>query len=251
MNETIDIPLDINQYKTIISAPKNAKPLSIAIYKGEGAGEAGIENVKQNIVSTTNAQITELIPESFDNDLSQFNVILFSGGGASKQGNALGEKGRENIRTYIHNGGNYLGICAGAYLATSGFDWSLKILNAETISKDEWKRGKAFLDIEITEEGKAIFGEVDEIFKCRYNNGPLLKPANINDLPAYTIAAYFKSEISDNGATPGVMINTPAAVFAEYGKGKVFVVSPHPENTPGLENFIPKVLEWFKNDALL
>ena len=245
MEEPFNIPLDINQNRIIISAPEKNRSLAIAIYKGEGSMDSGIENVKKNISSVLNVNFTELGPEKvMSNDLAKFDVVIFSGGGASMQGNAIGEQGRENVRKYIKNGGNYLGICAGAYLATSNFEWSLNIINAETISQIEWKRGQAFLDLEITEEGKSILGNVEGMFKCRYNNGPLLKPMNIADLPAYKVAAYFRSEISDNETTPGEMINTPAAVFSEYGKGKVFVISSHAENTPGLENFLPRAIVW-------
>lgn len=245
MNESFTIPSDINQNKIIIPAPEKIQKLSIAIYKGEGSSDAGIHTVKQNISQTLEVHFTELEPDQvIENDLSRFDLIIFSGGGASKQGTAIGEQGREKLRNYIKNGGSYLGICAGAYLATSGFEWSLKILNAETISPAEWKRGKAFLDLEITEEGKTIFGNVTDVFKCRYNNGPLLQPMKLLDIPPYTTAAYFRSEVSNNETTPGVMIHTPAAIFSHYGKGRVFVVSPHPENTPGLENFLPRAIVW-------
>jgi len=241
----MNIPSDINQNKKIISDPEIIQKFSIAIYKGEGSMDSGIDNVKQNISSIFDVHFTEINCKQIMNEtLTQFDLIIFSGGGASKQGNALEEKGRENIRNYINNGGNYLGICAGAYLATSNFDWSLKIINAETVSKTEWKRGQAFIDLEITDEGKTIFGNVDSIFKCRYNNGPILKSMNLTDIPIYKTAAFFRSEISENGTTLGSMVNTPAAVFSYYGKGKVFIVSPHPENTPGLENFLPKVIVW-------
>jgi len=29
-----------------------------------------------------------------------------------------------------------------------------------------------------------------------------------------------------------------------YGKGRVFISSPHPENTPGLEHLIPRGILW-------
>jgi hypothetical protein len=245
MNETFLIPSDINQNKSIIPPIELNKSLSIAIYKGEGAGEEGVENVTNNIRITAGIEVAELTSEQVQHeDLSKFDVIIFSGGSGSKQAQSIGEKGRENVRNFIQNGGGYLGICAGAYLTTSGFDWSLHVVNAETISKTEWKRGKGFVDIELTDEGKTILGDVSGFFKCRYSSGPLLKPAGSNILPPFVIAAYFRSEVSENGVTEGVMINTPAAIYATYGNGKVFLISTHPENTPGLEHFIPRVLHW-------
>lgn len=245
MTDALKIPPDINNHRTVISAPEKIRTLSIGIYKGNGAGDAGIDDIKKNIRNILEADFAELGAEQIKNDdLGRFDLIIFSGGGASKQGESIGEIGRENIRSYIKGGGSYLGVCAGAYLATANFDWSLRILNAETLSKTEWQRGKAFLDLEITSDGENILGKVEGKFKCRYNNGPLFRPMGLSELPAYKVAAYFRSEVADNGATPGVMVNTPAAIFSEYGEGKVFVVSPHPENTPGLENFLPRVVAW-------
>lgn len=248
MNDTFQIPSDINQGKTIITPIENDRALSVGIYVGNGAGEEGVQNVKDNIRTVLNIETHELTPEALQNkDLSLFDVIIFSGGSGSKQAESLGEKGKQNIRKYIENGGKYFGICAGAYLATSGFDWTLHILNAETISTTEWKRGKGFVDIELTDEGRNIFGPVTEIFKCRYSSGPLLKVAHKENLLPFTTLGYFRSEVSENGVTEGVMIDTPAIVSATYGKGKVLVVSTHPENTPGLENFIPRALYWIVN----
>lgn len=218
---------------------------SIAIYKGEGATDEGIDNVKRDVLSNLDAEISEITPEQIlECDLSKFDLMIFSGGGASKQGNAIGEKGRDCIRKYLKNGGNYIGICAGAYLATSNFEWSLNIINAETVSKTEWRRGEGLVDLELTKEGLEIFGDTAGIFKCLYKNGPLFKPMQIVDLPQYKVAAIFKSEMADNGSTPGVMVDTPAFIFSEYGKGKVFLFSPHPENTPQLETFLPKAINW-------
>ncbi len=245
MNDNTSIPSDINQNKIIIPPIEFSKTLSVAIYKGEGSREEGIENVKNNIQAMTNIEIAEITAEQIQhNDLSKFDIIIFSGGSGSKQAQSIGEQGKENIKNFIKNGGGYLGICAGAYLATSGFDWSLGILNAETVSITEWKRGEGFVDLELTDEGRSILGDVSELFKCRYSSGPLLKPLNMEGLPPFITMAYFRSEISENGVTEGVMINTPAALYSTYEKGKVFAISTHPENTPGLESFIPRILHW-------
>ena len=50
----------------------------------------------------------------------RFRMIYANGGWATKHGNSLTQKGRENIRKYIENGGSYVGSCAGMFLATNG-----------------------------------------------------------------------------------------------------------------------------------
>lgn len=48
----------------------------------------------------------------------RFRMIYLNGGKAVNHGRTLGEKGRENIRLFIRNGGSYVGSCAGAFIAS-------------------------------------------------------------------------------------------------------------------------------------
>ncbi|HKM12155.1 MAG TPA: BPL-N domain-containing protein [Bacteroidales bacterium] len=51
----------------------------------------------------------------------RFRMIYTNGGKATQHGRSLGEKGRENVRRFVAEGGSYLGTCAGAYIASKGF----------------------------------------------------------------------------------------------------------------------------------
>lgn len=238
------IPPDINGLRTVIAPPEKTKPLKIAIFDGKGAPNEGIENVARRIMSIPQATVTRIKPEEWASiDLKAFQVVVFSGGSGSAQAEAIGEAGRNNIREYIRAGGGYVGVCAGAYLACSNFKWSLGILNACTVSK-KWQRGQGFMDSEVTAEGRKLLGDVDGTFKVRYHNGPIIKPAGLADVPAYTAVTVFKSEIAEFGSPAGVMVGSPAQAQGLYGKGRVFISSPHPENTPGLEHLIPRAVLW-------
>lgn len=50
----------------------------------------------------------------------RFRMIYMNGGLATRHGNSLTPKGRENIRKYIENGGSYVGSCAGMFIASNG-----------------------------------------------------------------------------------------------------------------------------------
>ena len=50
--------------------------------------------------------------------LSRYAMIFVPGGWASAKLRTLGEKGQVEIRSFVENGGSYLGICGGAGLAT-------------------------------------------------------------------------------------------------------------------------------------
>lgn len=238
------IPPDINGNKTIVLPPKAAQPIKVGIFDGKGAPGDGINNVINVLKTLPKAQVTRIPAEQMGTtDLRQFDVVVFSGGSGSQQSKSIGEAGLSNVREFVRGGGGYCGICAGAYLACSNFSWGLGILNASTVSS-KWARGRGFMDLEVTAAGKPLLGKVNGPFKVRYANGPIIKPAERTDIPAYQTVALFRSEIAENGTPVGVMVNSPAQAMGAFGKGRVFISSPHPENTPGLEHLIPRAILW-------
>jgi hypothetical protein len=178
--------------------------------------------------------------------LDQFNVLAVPGGSGSKEAASIGEDGRAHIRKFVEDGGGYIGICAGAYLATSGFSWGLKILDAKTASP-KWERGVGIVKLELTDRGREILGGRAGEFDCKYANGPILCPAGVESLPDYEPLAFFRTEMAKNGTPVGLMVNSPAIVAGLCGKGRVIAISPHPEQTPGLDEFIPHAVAWVAN----
>lgn len=52
----------------------------------------------------------------------RFRMIYVNGGQSNKHGKALGETGRSRLITFVTNGGGYVGTCAGALIASMGYD---------------------------------------------------------------------------------------------------------------------------------
>lgn len=79
-----------------------------------------------------------------------------------------------------------------------------------------------------------------------YAQGPLLARREWDDpeVPDYESLAIYGTEIAKKGAPQGVMVGTSAAVRCEYGNGRVFCFSPHPELTDGLHHLIPLAVKW-------
>lgn len=50
----------------------------------------------------------------------RYRCVFVNGGNATAHGRSLTEQGRENFRTFVKNGGCYIGSCAGAFVATIG-----------------------------------------------------------------------------------------------------------------------------------
>ena len=52
----------------------------------------------------------------------RYRLLFVNGGTSTSHGQYLGLKGLENMRSFVENGGSYVGTCAGAFLASNGYD---------------------------------------------------------------------------------------------------------------------------------
>jgi predicted deacylase len=223
--------------------PPNSNKLQVAIYDSSGSDAKGVVNVSRELEKANNTAVTNLCATDIRSGcLKQFSVVIFTGGSGSKQAKALGGEGRERVQAFVKKGGGYIGICAGSYLACSNFTWGLKIIDARTVSP-KWRRGLANVKIELSDSGRAIFGDKRELLSVRYNNGPILTRAEHDSIPDYKVLAWFRTEVSKNKTPKGVMVNSPAIIMGQFGQGKVICISPHPEATKGLQYFISKALK--------
>jgi glutamine amidotransferase-like uncharacterized protein len=219
--------------------PERPRPIRIAIYEGSGSQDSGIRDVERGVKLLPGARLERLPPAAFASaHLAEFDVVVFSAGGASTQAKDIGEAGRKNVRRFVRRGGAYLGICAGAYLACAEFDWGLKLIAAETIS-DKWQRGTGKVQMQLTPEGRRAFGSADAPLAVAYENGPVIAPLEVEGIPPYRSLATFTTELAENDTPPGIMTGSPAIAEGRLGKGRVMIFSPHPERTPGLEQVIP------------
>ena len=125
-------------------------------------------------------------------------------------------------------GGGFVGLCAGAYLASSGYDWSLGILDALVVDREHWARGRGEVDVHFTPAGRVAASAGALRADLRYVNGPLYEPAGREDLPDYEVWATYESEINTNGAPEGVMLGKPAIVLGEFGAGRVVATGHRP-----------------------
>jgi putative intracellular protease/amidase len=213
--------------------------IKVAVYEDKGATGKGIPCVTEIMSRTDDIKLTRLKGADIAaGGLRGYDLVMLTGGSGSAEAAGLGEKGREEVRDFVRNGGGYVGICAGAYLACSGFEWGVGILNAKTVSS-KWRRGQG----EVKIEGEA-FGEKLTDRGVRYANGPIIKADVRKDLPAFETLVSFRTELAENDTPVGVMVNAPAMVRSTYGLGRVFVSSPHPEQTAGLENLVVQALRW-------
>ncbi|MEM9365207.1 MAG: BPL-N domain-containing protein [Planctomycetota bacterium] len=216
----------------------------IGFYCDAGVGRS-YRSVLQTLSQIDGVTLSKLLSaqDICEGQLSEIDVLIHPGGTGGGQGRHLGEQGREEIRRFVRRGGGYLGICAGAYLASSHYEWSLHILDAAVLDTQHWDRGTGVVEIELTEKGKKLLDSNGSRLKIFYGQGPLLAPGERPDLDDYATIARFKTEIEKNGAPEGVMIDATAIASGRYGNGKVFCFSPHPELTTGLGHLVQSAIE--------
>ena len=213
--------------------------IKVAVYDDKGATGKGIPCVTEIMGKTADIKLTRFKGADIAaGALKGYDLVMFTGGSGSAEAGGLGEKGREEVRDFVRGGGGYVGICAGAYLACSGFEWGVGVLNAKTVSP-KWRRGQG----EVKISGEA-FGEKLSDRGIRYSNGPIIKADVRKDLPEFEVLVSFRTELAENDSPVGAMVNAPAMVRSTFGLGRVFTSSPHPEQTAGLEPIVEKAVRW-------
>jgi glutamine amidotransferase-like uncharacterized protein len=181
--------------------------------------------------------------------LADFDVVIHPGGSGGGQGRSLEAEGREKVRDFVRKGGGYVGICAGAYLASCDYAWSLHILDARVVDKQHWARGTGDVDIALTARGNELLGLDARRSSIFYFQGPLLAPAGDPEVPDYEVLARFDGEIAKKGAPAGVMRDTTAIAAAPFGSGRVLCFSPHPERTGPLHDLVYRAVLWTTEPA--
>ncbi|QDT06665.1 hypothetical protein K227x_50810 [Rubripirellula lacrimiformis] len=223
-------------------------PVRVAVFEGPGVGKssekliAALQSAKDD-----RFQVTRIAAEQIrSGGLMQVDVLVHPGGSGSKQGKTLGPEGSQAVREFVRGGGGYLGVCAGAYLATNDYSWSLNLIDAKVVDRRHWNRGNGTVSIRLSPDGAALFGHDRRDMSIYYAQGPLLARREWDDpeVPDYESLAIYDSEISKNGSPRGVMAGTSAAVRGQFGDGRVLCFSVHPELTDGRHPMIGLAVQW-------
>lgn len=225
----------------------SGKPVRVALYADGGAAKT--KGPVAAVVESTPGFTVELVTaeQTREGKLKDYRIVIQPGGSGSAQAKALGEEGRAKLKSFVKDGGGYIGVCAGAYLASRSYDWSLHILDAEVLDRAHWARGTGDVQLKFSPAGKQFFATSADKITVYYGQGPLLAPGKDDKIPDYEPLATYETEIfSKGGAMPGVMKGTTAAARGSYGSGRVFCFSPHPEKTESAEakDLFRKALRW-------
>lgn len=226
------------------------EPIGVSVYAGAGASDKSRTALAAVLSQQPRLQLRDITADEIrQGKLAATKVLIQPGGSGSAQGQSLGPDGRRQIREFVQRGGGYVGICAGAYLATCDYDWSLRLLDAKVVDREHWNRGFGNVDISLTPRGLELFGINRNRLSIYYHQGPLLAPAENPDIPDYDGLAKFETEIVKNGAPQGVMLGQTAIATGVFDQGRVACFSPHPERTTGLEKMLLRAVTWCAREA--
>lgn len=178
------------------------------------------------------------------NRLRDYSMIFVPGGWASNKLKALGEEGIKEVRRFINDGGNYLGFCGGAGLATLD---GLGLLNINRVpTKDRVPSFSGRISFRLNEH--IIWDDLSEpVFHVWWPSQFSVSDPAINILATYEEALpdSFSSDLNvgDVGKyrggwetlehsyginlDPSRLTGQPALVEGCYGKGRVVLSLIH------------------------
>ena len=178
--------------------------------------------------------------------LKWYDALLVPGGSALKESRSLGPEARDAVRRFIKDGGIYMGVCAGAYLASETTKTDLGLLPLKTSDPQHWYRvdDATRVQVELTQLGEEVFAIGKRNIGVKYENGPIFAPPVEPHNQSLITLGYFRSEVVADGGTRGVMVGAPAIILSKYGQGIVMAISPHFEATPGFKQVQLHALHW-------
>jgi hypothetical protein len=203
--------------------PDRAQAIRVLMVEGKGVSKAGFTPAHDALAAARGLAVTVVAPADVKASLAKTDVIVFMGGSGSRQGEALGDDGRQAVREFVLAGGGYVGVCAGAFLALQGKDefFKLRLVASQHATGDFYRRGVADLPAK-TNDGKTV--------RLHYENGPIFGDVSVPGLqPVIPLAKWEREVWSERNDThQGEMLGTAAIVVARHGEGRVLLFSPNP-----------------------
>lgn len=179
--------------------------------------------------------------------LADYRALFVPGGWASNKAKALGKDGIDTIRKFVDQGGNYIGFCGGAGLATQDGIGLVPVMRRPTKERVPSFSGR----IRLILQGHDLWKGIDEPIYHAWWPSQFVVDENVKVLAAYgeALPDAFTSDVNvgDGTATgswkeletvyqinldPKRLIGEPAVIEGRYGEGKVILSLVH-FDTPG------------------
>ncbi|MBD36290.1 MAG: hypothetical protein CL512_05930 [Actinobacteria bacterium] len=154
---------------------------------------------------------------------SKQSLLVIPSGRCGVYASSIGKQGAAKILNYIHKGGAYIGICAGAYYASRNIVYGGERRDC----------GIGLIDC-------AAIGPLSELAPV-LENVPydFINTVGVSSGPDEEFTALYHSGCSFTKVSKEVQIlasyskvRSPSAIQSYYGKGSVVLIGTHPDLTP-------------------
>ncbi|MBF0440566.1 MAG: biofilm PGA synthesis protein PgaB [Oligoflexales bacterium] len=237
-------------------AKSNDSRIRTAIFRGNGASGGCVTDAYSALKIDGKIDISIITANDVLNGgLKHLDVIVFPGGGGSRQFSSLGSFAVEKIREFvIEDGKGVVGLCAGAYMLSNTPDYTCFSMSGyKAIDMEHDERGNGTISFKINSDGARVFPELKEnaSYFIHYYEGPILVSNPIREVET-SVLAYMTSDVAlKNDAPKGMTVNKPLFLNGKAGRGRVFLSVAHPENTPGLRWMLPRMVRWVSGKSLV
>ena len=198
---------------------------SVALYSDQGADPSCI-TATVNMFEWMGLSIQEVSSEEIRMGcLGNFDLVCFPGGDMYQYSGSLSAEGISSVRSFISNGGGYIGICGGGYFAAEDVYWMGNQLPMESL---ELFKGRSEGPVDEFEQvGYQAMAQINLLDTLHPITQSILNPSWILYWigPKFTLENPSEVEILgeyDSG-------NYPVMLAFEYGSGRVFIIGTHPE----------------------
>ncbi len=224
-----------------------------------GVWSEGVTAIK-NMLSHQGFTYEEITYNDLNSSTQDFSglykAIIVPGGFSYYYNYWISKAGKERIRSFVNNGGGYLGICAGAFFAVDKVVWE-DVAYDDTSYQNSYGESSAFDLNLVSATGTGPITAIADWNTAHWNMTTIdfsgssivskYKTAPFSEDIIYIGGPYF----SNFGTSTVKVLATyqsnakPAVITANYGSGTVVLFGPHPEieedsvrdgvvlNTPG------------------
>ncbi|MBQ6915728.1 MAG: hypothetical protein IJQ65_08400 [Kiritimatiellae bacterium] len=228
---------------------KAADAMKVVVFRGRGVGDDLV------------ARRLDVCPEfdlKFANGadiaagaLDGADLVVHPGGSGEGQFFELGTNGVAAEREFLRRGGMYHGTCAGAFLVLQPTRRKRNQLVPFKPDDPGEYRGGATVRIDFTEEGQAALG-VGRERMVWYHGGPAMIPgASVAEADIKVLARYGGAAVdAEKPKLIATMAGKAAMLGGTFGKGRLFICGPHPEQSDATAGMFYSGLEWLTGRKL-
>ena len=205
------------------------RPVKAGVYAGRGISGDGALEWFRIVQSSPELEIKILDSEMIRaGGLDGLDMLVMPGGSSPEIKEDLGTNGTARLREFINGGGGYIGTCAGCCLMMEEAPDPSRGIGVMPFYRSGSK-GRYLVPLSLNAKGAKALGLNAGTYIVQYSHGPILEPSTqLVENASFEVWGTFRTDAGKYGNKPE-MYGRAAIVGGTYGKGRVFVISCHPE----------------------